>query len=133
MDKFEKFLPVLKGLTQSEDLTNINLLQMSTEIGDIREEELSKMPLHINVITISAVGKLKETAHSSILQHLIRHQTVLDSFMKSIMGIDKVRVHSKNVRKAEQDRIDVSIYDRDICVIIENKVNGAVEQHRTNL
>lgn len=128
MDKFEKFLPVLKGLTQSEDLTNINLLQMSTEIGDIREEELSKMPLHINVITISAVGKLKETAHSSILQHLIRHQTVLDSFMKSIMGIDKVRVHSKSVRKAEQDRIDVSIYDRDICVIIENKVNGAVEQ-----
>lgn len=90
MDKFEKFLPVLKGLTQSEDLTNINLLQMSTEIGDIREEELSKMPLHINVITISAVGKLKVTAHSSILQHLIRHQTVLDSFMKSIMGIDKV-------------------------------------------
>mgnify|MGYP002619867619 CR=1 FL=1 len=128
MDKFEKFLPVLKGLTQSEDLTNINLLQMSTEIGDIREEELSKMPLHINVITISAVGKLKETAHSSILQHLIRHQTVLDSFMKSIMGIDKVRVHSKSVRKAEQDRIDVSIYDRDICVIIENKVNGTVEQ-----
>lgn len=128
MDKFEKFLPVLKGLTQSEDLTNINLLQMSTEIGDIREEELSKMPLHINVITISAVGKLKETAHSSILQHLIRHQTVLDSFMKSIMGIDKVRVHSKSVRKAEQDRIDVSIYDRDICVIIENKVNDAVEQ-----
>lgn len=44
------------------------------------------------------------------------------------MGIDKVRVHSKSVRKAEQDRIDVSIYDRDICVIIENKVNGAVEQ-----
>lgn len=128
MDKFEKFLPVLKGLTQSEDLTNINLLLMSTEIGDIREEELSKMPLHINVITISAVGKLKETAHSSILQHLIRHQTVLDSFMKSIMGIDKVRVHSKSVRKAEQGRIDVSIYDRDICVIIENKVNDAVEQ-----
>lgn len=128
MEKFEVFLPALYELDQSEDSTNIKLLKISTKVGDIRDDELSKMPLHINVIMISAVGKLKETAHSSILQHIIRHQTVLDSFMKSIIGIDSIQVQAKNVRKAEQDRIDVSIYDNDICIIIENKVNDAVEQ-----
>lgn len=44
------------------------------------------------------------------------------------MGIDRVKVKSKNVRPAEQDRIDISVYDTDICIIIENKVNNAPEQ-----
>ena len=118
----------MNSYSRAEDSANENLLMLSSEVGDIRKDELSQMPLHINVIMISAVGKLKETAHSSVLQHLIKHQTILDSFIESIIGIDSLRVNSKSVRPAEQERIDVSIYDKDICIIIENKVNDAVEQ-----
>lgn len=128
MEKFELLLEAINTHLRSEDAANENLLMLSSEVGDIRKDELSQMPLHINVIMISAVGKLKETAHSSVLQHLIKHQTILDSFIESIIGIDSLRVNSKSVRPAEQERIDVSIYDKDICIIIENKVNDAVEQ-----
>lgn len=128
MDIYEKLIQAIRFHSQSEDTVNVELLSLSTEIGDIRRDEQSKMPLHINVISISAVGRLKETAHSSILQHLLRHQLILDSFVKNILGIDDLRVNPKNVRTAEQDRIDVSIYDKELCVIIENKINNAVEQ-----
>ena len=128
MEKFELLIEAMNSYSRTEDSANENLLMLSSEVGDIRKEELSQMPLHINVIMISAVGKLKETAHSSVLQHLIKHQTILDSFIESIIGIDSLRVNSKSVRPAEQERIDVSIYDKDICIIIENKVNDAVEQ-----
>ena len=128
MEKFELLIEAMNSYSRAEDSANENLLMLSSEVGDIRKDELSQMPLHINVIMISAVGKLKETAHSSVLQHLIKHQTILDSFIESIIGIDSLRVNSKSVRPAEQERIDVSIYDKDICIIIENKVNDAVEQ-----
>ncbi len=128
MEKFARLLLTLKSQKISEDNTNINLLALSSEVGAICVDELAKMPLHINVIVIAAVGKLRETAHSSILQNLLRHQSILDSFMASIMGIDNIRIDSKNVRAAEQDHMDVSVYDKNVCLIIENKVNDAKEQ-----
>lgn len=128
MEKFEKLLHINYGLSQLDETVNIELLSLSSKVGDIRLDEISRMPLHINVIKISAVGRLKETAHSSILQHILKHQLVLDSFIKEVVGIKDIKIDSKNVRTAEQDRIDVSIYDNGVCVIIENKVNNANEQ-----
>lgn len=128
MNRLEKLLNTLDSVLISGDKNNATLLNLSSEVGDIRIDELSRMPLHINVIMISAIGKLKETAHSSILQHLLKHQSILDSFIANVFGIDGVKVKSKNVRPAEQDRIDISVYDTDICIIIENKVNNAPEQ-----
>lgn len=128
MCKIETIIHTLDNLILSDDNLNAMLLSLSSNVGEIRRNELSRMPLHINVITISAVGRLKETAHSSILQHLLRHQSILDSFIVNIVGINDIEVKSENVRPAEQDRIDISIYDKDICLIIENKVNDAVEQ-----
>ncbi len=128
MTNFEKLIHTINQYSLSEEKANVEFLSLSSQVGDIREEEISKMPLHINVIKISAVGRLRETAHSSILQHLIRNQLILDSFVQTILGIDNIKVRVQNVRTAEQDRIDVSIYEKDICIIIENKVNDAVEQ-----
>lgn len=128
MEKVKKLISIVSKQLEDESKEQIRLLATSDEIGRIHKEELDKMPLHINVIAISAVGKLKETAHSSVLQHLLKNQAILDSFMSRIMGNDNYKVSSKKVRAAEQDRIDVSIFDESVCLIIENKVNNAVEQ-----
>lgn len=128
MVNIDKLLHTVSLHSLTEEKANVVLLSLSSQVGEIREEEISKMPLHINVIMISAVGRLRETAHSSILQHLLRNQLILDSFVQTILGIDNIKVRAKNVRTAEKDHIDVSIYEKDICIIIENKVNDAVEQ-----
>ena len=107
---------------------NNRIFALSAEIAAIKKDALSKMPLHINVIAISAVGKLKETAHSLILQKLLKHQDILNSFIENIIGLKGYEVNPNEVNPAEQNRIDVSIFSKDICIIIENKVNGAVEQ-----
>ena len=128
MTNIEKLIHTINQYSLFKEEVNVELLSLSSQVGEIRGEEISKMPLHINVIKISAVGRLRETAHSSILQHLLRNQLILDSFVQTILGIDNIKVRAKNVRTAERDRIDVSIYEKDICIIIENKVNDAVEQ-----
>ena len=109
MVNFEKLIQTINQYSLSYHKANVELLSLASEVGVIREEEKAKIPSHINVIMISAVGRLKETAHSSILQHLLRNQLILDSFVKTILGIDNIKVRVKNVRTAEQDRIDVSI------------------------
>lgn len=128
MANIEKLIQTLDQYSLSSEGANIELLSLSSDVGVIRKEEKAKKPLHINVIKISAVGRLKETAHSSILQHFLRNQLILDSFVKTILGIDNIEVSVKNVRNAEQNRIDVSIYENSLCIIIENKVNDAVER-----
>lgn len=105
-----------------------HLYKISRLAGEIRKEEMTCMPLHINVIMIAAKGKLKETAHSEILQYLLKKQEILDSFALNILGLKNQKLSVNDVRPAEKDRIDVSIYSKRICVIIENKINNAVEQ-----
>lgn len=104
------------------------LCNISRLAGEIRKDELSRMPLHINVIRIAAKGKLKETAHSEILQYLLKKQEILDSFVLNILGLKSQEIYVNDVRPAEKDRIDVSIYSKKLCIIIENKVNDASEQ-----
>lgn len=128
MVNIEKLLQTINQYSLFYEKAAVALLSLASEVGVIREEEKAKIPSHINVIMISAVGRLKETAHSSILQHFLRNQLILDSFVKTILGNDNIKVRVKNVRTAEQDRIDVSIYEKGLCVIIENKVNDAAEQ-----
>lgn len=108
MVNIDKLLHTVSLHSLTEEKANVVLLSLSSQVGEIREEEISKMPLHINVIMISAVGRLRETAHSSILQHLLRNQLILDSFVQTILGIDNIKVRAKNVRTAEKDHIDVS-------------------------
>lgn len=105
-----------------------HLLSVSDKVKEIRAEELKRMPLHINVIAIAAAGRLKETAHSAILQQLLKHQAILESFLQSIAGLESPRVTADQVREPDKDRMDVSIYGDDQCYIVENKVNDASEQ-----
>lgn len=119
---------ILNSVKNLETQEIKHLYGLSRLAGEIRKDEMARMPLHINVIMIAAKGKLKETAHSEILQHLLKHQEILDSFVVNILGIKNKRLSVDDVRPAEKDRIDVSIYSDRLCVIIENKVNEAGEQ-----
>lgn len=123
-----QLISLLHILNKSTEIFPNKLVDIACLIRNIQKDELERMPMHINVISISAVGRLKETAHSAILQTLLCKQEILDSFIEEIAGISNFKVSVSSVRKAETDRIDVSIYSRDLCIIIENKVNGAYEQ-----
>ena len=125
-EKLSKSLLKSIGTVETEEISH--LYSVAKIAGEIRKDEMSRMPLHINVIMIAAKGKLKETAHSEILQYLLRKQEILDSFTSDILGLKNRKLSINDVRPAEQDRIDVSIYSHKLCVIIENKVNDAIEQ-----
>jgi len=128
MVSIKNLIIVIENQIERATTDLVKLLAISNAVGEIRKNELSHMSLHINVISISAQGKLKETAHSSILQHLLKYQRILDSFTKDIMELNNIQIKSSKVRPAEQERIDISIYDENICIIIENKINNATEQ-----
>lgn len=99
-------------------------LALSKEISNIREEELAKLPFHINVIESAAIGHLHETAHSRILSDLLQHPDVQNSFLQRFLGLDLS--HCSVDR--EKDHIDVALKDDDHFVIIENKANDADER-----
>lgn len=80
MANIEKLIQTINQYSLSYETANVELLSLSSEVGVIREEEKAKMPLHINVIMISAIGRLKETAHSSILQHFFAKSVNLGFF-----------------------------------------------------
>lgn len=106
----------------------LRLIALSTKVKETRKNFLDNLPHHINVISIAARGNLKETAHSAILQQILLHPFILNSFLKNIAEIENSDFTTDQVRPAEAERMDVSIYGKDRCVIIENKVNGAGEQ-----
>lgn len=60
---YEKLIKVIKGLSNK------------------KEEELKKLPYHLNVISSAARGKLKETAHSMILSDLLNFPDIQKSFL----------------------------------------------------
>lgn len=102
-------------------------LDLAEEIKKCNED-FKKRDKQINVISIASRGILKETAHSAILQKLLLHKDILDSFLKNIGDIGNHEFSPEDVRFPEIDRMDISIFGKNGCIIIENKVNGASEQ-----
>ena len=107
------------------------ILDLADRLKLVKESHLKKLesqPYHINVISMAARGKLKETAHSAILQCLLKNQAILDSFVKDVLNLDGYSFNTNDVRIPDKERMDVSIYGKEACIIIENKVNSACEQ-----
>lgn len=107
------------------------ILDLAEQLNRIKEKylkELESQPYHINVISMAARGKLKETAHSAILQCLLKNQNILNSFVVDVLGLSDLCFNVNEVRPIDKDRMDVSIYGKNACIIIENKVNSACEQ-----
>lgn len=99
-------------------------INLSTQVADIITKYKESRPFHFNVIEAVCHGSFKETGHSLILANMLKNKQIQKSFLERFLSIksDYLEV------TAETDRVDVALKGDNIFVIIENKVNGAIEQ-----
>lgn len=119
---------------------NINndkkVIQLVNNFSSLYEKEENKLPFHLNLLDVierKRRGAIVETVHSTYLRELLGYKVdgrfpLLESFLK-VMGIDK-KVKFPEVPNKELYNIDVSIFDSDYAIIVENKINGAVDRDR---
>lgn len=89
---------------------------------------IDSQPLRINVIYYAARGKLKEVAHSMILAGLLGEKVILNSFLDTFLSSSNHEAYYDYEIKREFNHIDVSLENESNFIIIENKVNDAIEQ-----
>lgn len=122
---------MIKTLQLSKDIFQYKLdgmkmgIKCGCQVSDIVARHLSRRPFHLNVIEAACQGRFKETGHSLVLADMLRHPAIQSSFMEQFLGLN---LNYMEVT-AETDRVDVALKGKDIFVIVENKVNAAVEQN----
>ena len=89
---------------------------------------IDNQKLRINVIYYAARGKLKEVAHSMILAGLLGEKVILDNFLHTFLPSSNSEDHNNYEIKREFNHIDVCLENEFNFIIIENKVNDAIEQ-----
>lgn len=110
-DKYEKLINVIVGLYAKKN------------------ELLDELPYHLNVISSAARGKLKEIAHTMILTDLLKCPEIQKSFIKYFFDIEinnGLTIHRE--RREELGQPDIILYNNEVCIIVENKVNSGPEQ-----
>lgn len=100
-------------------------IRQSNLVKEITNRHKLNRPFHLNVIEAACCGSFKETGHSRVLADMLKFPAIQSSFLKTFLGLNIDKVLSVT---DETDRIDVALQGKDIFVIIENKVNGAIEQ-----
>ena len=124
-------------LSTAENLLNIvcrfgsECKDLSDEVWNLKESYIRENHLkyQFNVISAAARGRLRETAHSQILAYMLRHPDIQQSFLNYFFNWDSSELLEVETEFGnEKSHIDVILYDSHKCIIIENKVNGAVEQ-----
>lgn len=88
------------------------------------------LPYRMNVIRSAARGRLKEIAHSMILADLLHDGFILQDFLKEFLPscCSNTEEESQYEIRREFKHIDLCLENKSNFIIIENKVNGAVEQ-----
>ena len=114
------------------DKTKIdNLINLKEDFIKLRIEKNSKLPHQINLIDELHAN---ENAHSRIFLKILcfkenNRYPLFELFLNFLNdGFEKIKIVQPKFT-AELDRIDVLIQDADYAIIVENKVNGAVDQH----
>ena len=108
-------------------------ISLANSVAYSKQEKISKLPFHFNVITSAARGKLRETGHSRILCDLLHHQNIRKDFIKFFFPDVDCDNNDFIIEKEFGDKdshIDLILYNDKDCIIVENKVNNAVEQYR---
>ena len=128
---------ISEGMTLAENaiLYFLSLLiddiALSDKIMRIKDDFIEKNHLryHFNVISAAARGRLLETAHSLILSNLLRNPIIQKSFFEEVLGIEFAKAMFVETEFGNsKSHVDIILYNKRSCVIIENKVNGAMEQ-----
>lgn len=120
------FFEIIDFKTSKQKEVYCSLISLNNQIVNIRKRELAKLPYHINLLSLTS-SNVKETHHSIILHKLLKKQEILDSFISNLLHIHDIDFKIKEIRDPDKDRMDLSIYGRKKCIIIENKVNDAPE------
>ena len=115
---------------EMRNFSKINVL--SELVAKKLREEQAKLPYHINIIDIIGAN---ENAHSRILEHLLKQYTngkfeILENLLKYIIATNQcfnLNVNTPRI-KAEKERIDILIKDKEYAIIFENKIHNAIDQ-----
>lgn len=107
------------------------LIATSNSLVDLKNKYSSKNS-YINIIS---TVKINENGHSAILAKLLsfkvngRYQ-FLDSFINIVLKQHIIFDHNRLNIRLEDGRIDIFVRDGNSCLIIENKINNALDQHK---
>ncbi len=119
------------SLSQSIKESLDNTLETSNKVSQWYKEELNKLPFSIDVLSASLCSqRLKEIAHSRILYNLLQNSTLRIHFLNHFLLGVSFSPTSITIPYPDKHRIDLTIKGNTFFLIIENKVNGAVEQRK---
>ncbi|ENN8404562.1 TPA: PD-(D/E)XK nuclease family protein [Proteus mirabilis] len=104
-------------------------LSIADEIGKIKSHYV---PVRKSSNLIDILG-IYENGHSAILAEILNFKEkgeyiLLNDFIHSVLGYELLFNHQTLRIVAECDRIDILIYDEKQCIIVENKINNAIDQ-----
>jgi len=125
---------LVPAINKAKVSTLLNILDALSGFYSVYSEEKRKLPYSINLLDELHAN---ENAHSRILSKLlqfpekIQDQTfypILDLFLKKLEEPFSNLVQHKLIITCEKHRIDLLIHDTEYAIIIENKINGAVDQ-----
>lgn len=107
-----------------------NLIGIIDGLNNKKDEELKKLPYHLNVISSAVREKnLKEVAHTMILADLLNYPKIQESFLKYFFSIEDINgLEVEREIRVKLGQPDIILCNDTICIIIENKVNAAPEQ-----
>jgi hypothetical protein len=155
MVNYNELNTALKYVSQASDLINgildgyVNFINSAKSFCDERDSILKKYNIgKFNIFTSIADGYYwKELFHSHVLglildpntpeigsiQYLTEFCRVLNEKNKNIASHDfsntvKIELEAEDESGRERGNIDIFVYDETHCIIIENKLNNAIDQ-----
>lgn len=124
MNNYELTNKIIRNISFTKYSIYNNVFLKTSNICNIIKKHKGTLPYHLNVIKSSARGRLKETGHCRILYDFLRFPAIQESFVNTFL-----RLELKDLTiTRESDRVDISLRNDRYFIIIESKVNGAVEQ-----
>ncbi len=105
-------------------------LDYQVNINNIIENlHIENQSIPFNVLFYTMKHKLKETAHTRFIYHLlIYNTTILESFLKNFLSKYDFANEEWTILEPETSNIDITIEGLNNVIIIENKINNAIDQ-----
>lgn len=110
-----------------------NTLDFCCRISSKRTKELSSFPFLVDLLGDALhTENLRETAHCRILYGLLQNKDIQRDFIEYFLPDIDCSFESIEIPYPDKRRIDLTIKGDTFFLIIENKINGACEQKKTN-
>ena len=105
-------------------------LEACLKVSCMYKNVLSNLPFPIDILGEALRSEnLKETAHCRILHRILQNKEIQNSFIQHFLPDIDYSFDSIQIPYPDKHRIDLTIKSNTFFLIIENKINGACEQH----